>query len=201
MENSDSPLTERPGPSSFLTAPSENFPSDRRFQRTSSTTKHYTYLMLRVYVAHILMYQGMEKAKLFVLNDLTDSAENYIKAVAKDSKRCDHLLRHEQPNLIQIINVLKTIGLKMNKLIEFCVAINLKKYTKQQGLANEKTPNERVEFHGFSIEKANESRPENHKFPIHCACVEEFVKLTEVRTMAKDLKEMFDMEPFKPADK
>lgn len=175
--------------------------TDRR-AHGDSTARGYIYMMLRIYVAHSLMYLGVEKAKIVILNSLTDLVENYIKEVAKDSKRCNHLLCHKQPNLVQIIRVLKTNGLPMDVLIESCIQINLKKYTKEQCLANEKTREEWVKFYG-SPEKENQDKSclQKREMPIHCACVQEFLELEPVRIMAeKDLKRMFNMEPFKLAD-
>lgn len=164
-----------------------------------SSEKTYGYEMLRIYIAHKLTYMDFKKTKVTVLTALTDSVENYIKTVAKNSKRCDHHLEHKQPNLLTLINALKKIGLQMDTLIECCIRIDMKRYTKEEFLADEKTPKEQVEFFGLATTFIRKS-PVGRKQPVVCASVEEYLQSEQVCiTAERDLQNMFYMEPlFKP---
>lgn len=166
-----------------------------------NSDKGYSYEMLRIYVGHKLVYMGFKNARVTVLTALTDSVENYIKTVATSSKRCDHILVHIQPNLLTLINALKKIGLQMDTLIECCIRIDMKWYTKVEFLVNEKTPKEGVDFFGLQTTFwKNRKILAGRKQCVVCATVEEYLQSEQVCiTAERDLENMFYIKPlFKP---
>lgn len=79
------------------------------------------------YTAYMLTTMGYENVKISVLYSLTKILQDYILAIAKDSKYF-HPNELSRPDYDYLVRILTKNGIMMPQLMEYCILINLKKY-------------------------------------------------------------------------